>query len=109
MSRPDPGGPRMRRLALLFSLTLVAVVGFAVQPTEAVHGRIGFGAPFLVDAGRAGGEPSIFQITTGKYTGQYLYASHAGTTQLYKDNAAAIGDWARPYRNQTYIWRSRDA
>src|SRR5439155_5445202 len=97
----------MRRLVFLSSLLLLAAV-FATEPAATGGAGFGFGKPFLVDPNRAGGEPSIFQVTKGPYRGEYLYASHAGSTQLYRAGLANAADYAPPYRNQTYIWRSRD-
>ena len=94
----------MRRFALTSSLLLLVAV-LSIPRAVAEPAPFGFAKPFLVDPERAGGEPSIFQITTGKYTGEYLYASHAGTTHLYRDGLAMPLDFVGPYRNQTYIWR----
>jgi hypothetical protein len=99
----------MRRPALLLSIALLLVGALAIGPTAHAAGTFGFGKPFLVDPTRAGGEPSIFQITTGKHAGEYLYASHAGTTHLWRGGAANMGDFLAPYRNQTFIWRSSNA
>src|SRR5205085_12383546 len=78
-------------------------------PTCPAPAPFAFGSPLLVDAARGGGEPGIFQLTTGQHAGEYLYAAHAGTTLLWRGGAQNIGDYLVPYRNQTYIWRSRNA
>ena len=98
----------MRRPALLFSI-LLAFTALSILPSASAGPSFGFGRPFLVDTAKAGGEPGIFQLTTGMYAGEYLYASHAGTTQLWRGGAQNLGTYLAPYRNQTYIWRSSDA
>jgi len=99
----------VRRLALVSTLLLAAAAVSAASAASAGPAGFGFGKPFLVDPSRAGGEPGIFQITTGKHAGEYLYASHAGTTQLWRGGAQNMADYLGPYRNQTYSWRSGNA
>src|SRR5437667_4757245 len=98
----------MRRIAL-FSALVLAVAMFSVFGAASARPRLGFAKPFLIDPTRAGGEPGIFQLTVGKHAGEYLYASHAGTTQIWRGGLANMGDYLKPYRNQTYMWRSSDA
>ena len=65
-----------------------------------------FGTPLLIDGTLAGGEPSIQPLADGGL----LYASHAGTTHLYKPptDPHDPSGWATTYSGSINTWRSDD-
>ena len=102
--------PRRRFAALLAFAALVA--GSALLPTTASGAPcsspqamppLTFGTPKIVDAVRAGGEPSV----QGLPDGSLLYSAHAGTTHIYKSNMPDP-DFFTPYEGSDYVWRSAD-
>ncbi len=87
-----------RRAVLLLLLAL---------PAGAQAAPVKFSAPLLVDAQRAGGEPVLWSDPVHK---TLLYSSHAGTTHLYRPGLESAGllDFASTYRNQVFMWLSKD-
>ncbi|MCA1830780.1 MAG: hypothetical protein LC663_04620 [Actinobacteria bacterium] len=96
---------RVLSFAALFAIvvTVVSPAARASCSGAPVMPPLSFAAPSIVDPGRAGGEPSVLGLSDGTL----LYASHAGTTHLYKPN---VGDpeFITPYNNSVYMWRSTD-
>jgi hypothetical protein len=94
-----------RRLAgMTLAFSMLAVVALATSPQQrsvSAEAPFGFGAPIVIDQGRAGGEP----IVTVDRKGTWLYSSHAGTTHFYKQAAANAADFLLPYAGQTYLYR----
>lgn len=64
---------------------------------------LSFGTPQVIDPVRAGGEPSV----EGLPDGTLLYAAHASTTLVNRDNLPDP-DFVTPYTGATYLWRSTD-
>ncbi len=65
-----------------------------------------FSPPTYVDQARAGGEPLVATLPTGRL----VYSAHAGTTHFFTPEAAnaGTGAFAQNYTNQTYVWTSDD-
>lgn len=99
----------MRRsiLAALVAVAAVAVSQQVAQPAARARcggslPRLRFASPVIVDAARAGGEPSVAALRDGTL----LYAAHAGSTHVYRTNASGLPDYVVPYTGATYMWRS---
>lgn len=95
---------KMRATISLLALAMVGTLsataaGCGPAPSFALPT---FSEPVLVDPVKAGGEPSIQPLADGSL----LYASHAGTTHLYKGNDPT--DFVTPYTGTIYTWRSTD-
>lgn len=67
---------------------------------------LSFAEPAYVDTTRAGGEPLVATLPSGRL----IYSAHAGTTHFFTPEAAAAGTaaFAEGYTNQTYVWTSDD-
>ena len=86
----------------------MAVVATALLagPALAQADGIGFSKPTYVSTTLAGGEPLVFADTKH---GTLIYASHEGTTHLYRNGLATIPvNWLANYRNQVNTWYSTD-
>jgi len=63
-----------------------------------------FGAPLVIDAERAGGEPVVQALPDGSL----IYLAHAGTTHIKRTNMPDA-EFLTPYDGSEYLWRSDDA
>ena len=68
---------------------------------------LSFAEPSYVDTTRAGGEPLVATLASGRL----VYSAHAGTTHFFTPEAANPGSAAfvENYTGQTYVWTSDDS
>ncbi|MDP9406226.1 MAG: hypothetical protein M3O86_06445 [Actinomycetota bacterium] len=92
--------------ALAAVLPTAAMTAFAANCPDVAPPALAFDEPTFIDRTRAGGEP----VSIVAQDGSINVSTHAGTTHVYKDPAAAggAGDFAVDYTNQTLNWRSDD-
>lgn len=100
---------RSRSLGSIVACTIVAVAMVAPAAraacgTPPAMPPLAFEGVRTVDPVRAGGEPVVQALPDGTL----IYASHAGTTHLYKPGVAET-DFIAPYNGATYLWRSDDS
>lgn len=96
--------PALAALALVAATTAAATTAGAAPGSACPKTSLSFTEPKYVDATRAGGEPIVFTLPSGRI----LYGSHAGTTHFYSPDAgnATTASFAQHYEGQTYYWYS---
>lgn len=100
----------MQRLRGLVALVFVLSVVLAPAARAECSGveapePLRFTAPALIDAHRAGGEPSILALRDGHTV---IASAHAGTTHLYKPNTPGGSDFVTNYNGSDFVWRSEN-
>lgn len=94
------GAGLARNAATLAAAVALVVVPAAAKPASSLR----FGRPVLVDAARAGGEPTVIAAPNG----DLVYAAHAQLPTHYFLRAGADRTAVEPFRGQAYLWRSTD-
>ena len=101
--------------ALALPAALTTPASAAPAPTAPAPGGqacpapapLSFAEPSYVDTTRAGGEPLVATLASGRL----VYSAHAGTTHFFTPEAANPGSAAfvENYTGQTYVWTSDDS